>query len=31
VIQFTEAARPLADFIKEQLDAKFQSVGQVKE
>jgi hypothetical protein len=31
IIQFTEAARPLADLIEQQLDAKFQRVGQVKE
>ncbi len=31
IIQFTEAARPLADLIEQQLDAKFQRVNQVKE
>jgi hypothetical protein len=31
LIQFTQAAKPLADFIKEQLDTTFQRVGQLKE
>jgi hypothetical protein len=31
LIQFTEVAKPLADFIKQQLDTTFQRVGQLEE